>query len=191
MKLIVFNRVAGDPVEAVPAIDLIPDSAIILPGRPIFLPVFSSNWKAELLPAVRISRLGKAIKSRFAPRYYDAMTLLLRLRPIDLEEELHAKELSTAIASSFDNCIQLGEWLELPPEGIDRDIEISFSGQSVNLTPSQIKINEAIESVSRFLTIKNGDIIAPLAIDPATDVAVGLDFRASINSRPTLTARLK
>ncbi len=191
MKLIAFNREPGDPIGEIPAIDLIPDSAIILPGRPMFLPEWSSRWKAELLPAVRISRLGKAIKARFAPRYYDAVTLLLRLRPTDLEESLRSAGLSAAIASAFDNCVQLGEWITLPPEGIDRDLEISFSDRTVTLTPSQLEVNGAIEAAARFLTIKTGDIIAPLALPTGAEVAVGLDFRASINSRPALTARLK
>lgn len=191
MKLIAFNREPGQQIGAVPAIDLIPDSAIILPGRPMFLPMFSSHWKAELLPAVRISRLGKAVKARFAPRYYDAVTLLLRLRPADLEAELRSAGLSTAITAAFDNCIQLGEWIELPAEGMDHDLEISFADRTVTLSPSQLQINGAVEAVSRFLTIKTGDIIAPLAIDAGIEVAVGVDFRASINSRQALTARLK
>ena len=62
-----------------PDIDIHPDSALILPGRPLFMPEWGEGWVASLHPSVRIGRLGKNIARKFASRYYDGVSLSLRV----------------------------------------------------------------------------------------------------------------
>ena len=59
-----------------PVIFMKPDSAILKDGKPFFIPDFSNEVHYETELVVRINRLGKNIASRFAHRYYDAVTSL-------------------------------------------------------------------------------------------------------------------
>ena len=67
MKII---RLTGS--EPLSDIDFHPDSALLLPGRPLFYPDFGGDWHACLFLAIRINRLGKSVSEKFAPRYYDS-----------------------------------------------------------------------------------------------------------------------
>ena len=50
------------------------DSALLKPGRPFFVPDDMGRIDYEAEVVVRICRLGKSIPTRFAHRYYDALT---------------------------------------------------------------------------------------------------------------------
>ncbi len=42
-------------------LDFHPDSALLLPGRPMFYPDFGGEWVAFPMLAVRLNRLGKSV----------------------------------------------------------------------------------------------------------------------------------
>ena len=69
MKII--RVIALDPVLR---LEFHPDSALVLQGRPLFMPEEGEGWQAQICLAVKISRLGKNISEKFAPRYYDAVS---------------------------------------------------------------------------------------------------------------------
>lgn len=55
---------------------VIADSALGRTVQPWFLPDCGENWNYRLALAFRVSKLGKNINPQFAPRYFDARTLL-------------------------------------------------------------------------------------------------------------------
>ena len=63
-------------------VDFHPDSALLLPGRPMFYPDFTGDWQAQLYMAVHINRLGKSVSTKFAPRYYDGASVAVRVEPL-------------------------------------------------------------------------------------------------------------
>ncbi len=183
MKLIALSRRPGAALEPFPRAAIIPDSAIILPGRPLFVPDFTDRWRAELLPAVRISRLGKGMAERYASRYYDAVTLLMRLCP--------PEEFEGALASAFDGAIMLGSWLPLSGIDLSEPLEIRAGEMTVTLTPPEMALDAAIAAIGQLMTLRNGDIIAPVAIPLSIAPAPGIIIEASLNNQPALRARLK
>lgn len=189
MKMIALARRASDTVDDFPVVSVIPDSAVTLPGKPLFVPDFASEWEARFMLGVRVSRLGKGVSARFAPRYYDAVTLLMRLSP------LPAESWPGGLASAFDGCIQLGEWSALPSDPA-APVTVCFAGLTVTLTPDEAAIDSAVAVVARYLTIRNGDIIAPFTSVDAVAVKVGDIIEGSLawgGSEPAglLRARLK
>lgn len=174
-----------------PAIWSVPDSAIVLPGRPIFLPDFSEAWSVELSPALRISRLGKAISEKFANRYYDAITLVLRLKPDDMINAFQEANEPQCLASAFDNCVQLGEWIPIGDEGLPETINIKVFGTDLSLTKEQLRADASIADISRYITIRTGDIICPASMPIAFPVKVGATFTASLMDKECLSARIK
>lgn len=184
MKMIALRRRPDEAVAYFPEADIIPDSAITLPGKPLFLPDFAADWEATLLVGFRVSRLGKGMAARFAPRYYDAVTLMMRLCP------LPAAAWPGALASAFDGCIQQGEWLPLPPER-SQAVTLACGGLSLTIGPEALAVDAAVEAVGRYLTIRNGDIICPVTLPVSIPVRVGDIIDGSIGPAPCLRVRLK
>lgn len=190
MKLIALTRGLHEPVDLFPDAIVVPDSAITLPGKPLFVPDFTPGWEARIMVGVRVSRLGKGVAPRFAPRYYDAITLLMRLIPAG--ESCYPG----ALASAFDGCIQQGEWIDVASLDPDAPLTVDCCGEHIDITRSDLAIDEAIAAVARYTTIRNGDIICSATLPWSAGVAPGHTVGATIGqpgmeTPSCLHARLK
>lgn len=169
MKII---RLTGS--EPLSDIDFHPDSALLLPGRPLFYPDFGGDWHARLFLAIRINRLGKSVSEKFAPRYYDSFSLALHFIPVD-----HSAMLP-GVLSGLDSSITHGAWL--PVTQLAGNITVTTDCQppcSPDFTlPSETEVNRAIARVSTYTTLRMGDILlmplplSPLPLSPRTHVAL-------------------
>lgn len=177
MKIITVN-------SATDSFGLIADSAINLPGRPVFLPDIPEvpAWSATFYLAVRISRLGKTIREKFAPRYFDRMSLAMRLLPVDTDGKA-----IEAIAAVSDFALTLGEWTDIPAE----DFSVTANGHTLEVAGAGALICRSIERLSRIATLKIGDILLlPLEI-PAGEVSIGNSFEVSVGGEPLLNCRIR
>lgn len=144
-------RLPGDWVNA----RLLTDSSCTLPGRPLFVPEFSDEWELYLAPAVRICRLGKFIGERFAHRYYDAISVVARLRPLDARCQ-------SACADAFDSALMLGRWVDIDASAPLPMMTVTrVSDMQTTLEPEALGIDRAVSRVSEWFTLKTGDIIIP------------------------------
>lgn len=165
-----------------PVVDIIPDSALVLHGNPLFIPDFAMRWHARIYLAVHICRLGKAISERFAHRYYDSATLALRAVP-----ETDAP--SAGLMAAFDNCLLPGAWLELLADA--GSLDIAGDGFSVTVDDFRGAVDRAIADVSRFVTLRTGDMLMPVHFDLPQLLEPDMVIDATINGIPALHARLK
>ncbi len=184
MKVLAINRLPGEPVEDPLSVDIIPDSAIIKDGRPFFVPDLSPHWSFQVSLAFRVCRLGKQIARKFAFRYFDAFAIALRAMPSDIYGQLHARHLSTGLATAFDGALILGDWIPYaaPPQKFSLDI----NGTTCALTHDQISLEALTESLSRFCTFKTGDLLLPCVLPDSADLAVGTSISGAVNGNGTL-----
>lgn len=175
MKII---RIIGQ--EALSDIDFHPDSALLLPGRPLFYPDFGGSWAARLFLAVHINRLGKGVSEKFAPRYYDTLSLGLQIEPYD------RSAMTAGVHSGLDSSITHGEWLT-PAELLNmRTIDIDSVATDVTMPPAA-DINRAISRVSTYTTLRMGDILlmplntAPIPLSPRTRLIISSSTAQIIN----------
>lgn len=158
MKAIAVTSHKGSgPSVLAPEILLFPDSSLTVARQPLFLPDFAETWIAHVGIAVRISRLGKTIASRFASRYYDAVTVALRAVPCGVDA-------GKALYTSFDGALTLGSWI--PADEIDWNvpvIEAAFTPAMLSFDSAAVQYHaaEAIEAASAYCTLKSGDVIIP------------------------------
>lgn len=178
MKVIAFNRHPGFPVRIPPEVEIIVDSATVSAGRPVFLPDFSDGWVARLYPAFRISRLGKDIGEKFAARYFDSFTIVLRLVPVALERSLAAAGAPSGVLGLYDYCLALGEWMPLPDSG--EALRVECGGLSVDIAPAEMRVEEAVSAVSRYATLKIGDVVLPCALPDMVSVKAGDDISVKV-----------
>ncbi len=147
-----------------PAIFMKPETALLKDRKPFFLPHFSEQIEHEAEVVVRICRVGKNIAPKFAHRYYDALTLGIDFTARDLQRQLKAQGAPWEIAKAFDGSAAIGIWIpkeELPlNDGIDFSLDINGQRvQSGNTRDMICKIDDIIAYVSRYFTLKMGDMI--------------------------------
>lgn len=147
-----------------PVVFLKPDTAILLKKQPFFIPEFSNDVHHEVEVLVKINRVGKHIDKKFAHKYYSEIGLGIDFTARDLQAQLKAKGLPWEKAKAFDGAAVIGNWI--PKEEIDTVNNINFSlkkneviVQQGNTSLMLWKIDEIIEYVSKYFTLKIGDII--------------------------------
>ena len=168
-----FERKTEEPVIFTKA-----DSALLKNGKPFFVPDFMGriDYEAELV--VRICRLGKGIPERFAHRYYDAVTVGVDFTAREVQKK--AKDLGRpwTIAKGFDGSAVIGDWVDLDNnEKQRRDVQdlhfhLDINGKTVQTGFSGdmlYKVDELIAYISRFFTLKTGDLLytgTPVGVGP-------------------------
>ena len=162
---------------AVPMIFMKPDSAILKNGKPFFLPDFLGRVDYEAEIVVRIGRLGKSIPERFAHRYCDGITVGIDFTARDWQRRLIAEGAPWEMSKGFDGAAVLGDFR--PIEGIDLKnipFRLDIDGttvQSANSAQMIFGIEETIAYVSRYCTLRTGDLI--FTGTPAGVGAVAID----------------
>ena len=160
---------------AVPIIFMKPDSAIIKNGKHFYVPDFMGRIDYEAEIVVRINKLGKSIPARFAHRYYDAITVGIDFTARDWQRELIAAGEPWDMSKGFDGSAVLGDFR--PVEGYDInnvDFSLTINDEVVqkgNTSQMFFAVDEIIAYVSRFCTLKTGDLIftgTPAGSGPAT-----------------------
>ena len=157
-----------------------PDSSLLLDNRHFYIPEFSSEIHHEVELIVKINRLGKYIEAKFANRYYDEIGLGIDFTARDLQRKLIEKGLPWEKAKAFDSAAVLGDFI--PKEQLGDLGQIDFSltknGELVQKGNSRdmiFSIDTIIEYVSKFVTLKIGDLI--YTGTPAGVGAVQIDDR--------------
>jgi 2-keto-4-pentenoate hydratase/2-oxohepta-3-ene-1,7-dioic acid hydratase in catechol pathway len=171
MKLICIGRNYTKHIEELenekptdPVVFLKPDTAILLKKQPFFIPDFSEDVHHEVEVLVKISKVGKFIDRKFAHKYYDEIGLGIDFTARDLQSQLKAKGLPWEKAKAFDGAAVIGKWL--PKTDITDINNLNFSlkkndelVQDGNTSHMLWKVDELIEYVSKYFTLKIGDII--------------------------------
>jgi len=146
-----------------PVFFLKPESAV-LRNNVFFLPDFSKNVHHEIEIVIRINRLGRHIQAKFADRYYDAVGLGMDLTARDLQQDCKDKGLPWEISKAFDGSAVLSEFI--PIEEVDDINNLNFSlqrngkiVQKGNTSDMIFGFSQIIEYVSKFMTLKIGDLI--------------------------------
>ena len=150
------------------------DSALLKDKKPFFIPDFMGRIDYEAEVAVRISRLGKTIPERFAHRYYDAVTVGIDFTARELQQKLRANGEPWDLCKGFDGSAALGEWVSVDKF---RDVQalhfhLDINGNTVQegrTSDMLFSIDSLIAYISRFFTLKTGDILftgTPVGVGP-------------------------
>lgn len=154
----------GRPFPDEPVVFLKPDSTILKNNKPFYLPDFSSEIHYEAEVVIKISRLGKTIEPRFAHRYFDEVTTGIDITARDIQTRLSKARYPWEISKCFDGAAPLGRFV---PVSTFSDINnlgfrLEINGKVVqqsNTADMIFSISEIISYVSRFFTLKTGDLI--------------------------------
>ncbi|MDR2765315.1 MAG: fumarylacetoacetate hydrolase family protein [Tannerella sp.] len=138
--------------------------AVLKDGKPFFMPDFSSEVHYETALVIKISRLGKHIAEAFAHRYYEEVTVGIDFTARDLHRQLRNGGWPWEISKAFDNAAVVGTFLPLSSAGDIRRLafHLDVNGRTVqtgNTCHLILSVDKIIASVSRFFTLRMGDLI--------------------------------
>ena len=171
MKIICVGRNYTDHIKELdnkkpkdPVLFLKPQTAIINKGQPFFIPSFSNEIHYELEVIIKINRLGRFIEKKFSHKYYDEIGLGIDFTARDLQLELKNNGLPWEKAKAFDGSCLIGDWKNKKDfNNIDNiDFRLTKNDEIVQNSNTSLmlwKINELIEYISKFFTLKIGDVI--------------------------------
>ena len=171
MKIICVGRNYTDHIKELdnkkpkdPVLFLKPQTAIINKGQPFFIPSFSEEIHYELEVIIKINRLGRFIEKKFSHKYYDKIGLGIDFTARDLQLELKNKGLPWEKAKAFDGSCLIGDWKNKKDfNNIDNiDFRLTKNDEIVQHSNTSLmlwKVDELIEYISKFFTLKIGDII--------------------------------
>ena len=180
-----------------PVIFMKPDSAILKDGKPFFVPDFSHEVHYETEVVVRICRLGKNIAPRFAHRYYDAVTVGIDFTARDLQRKFREAGNPWELCKGFDNSAAIGTFSKLEQAVGDLqnlDFHLDIDGCEVqrgNTADMLFKIDDIIAYVSRFMTLKIGDLLftgTPAGVGP---VSVGQHLQGYLGGEKLLDFHIR
>jgi acylpyruvate hydrolase len=154
----------GWPIPEEPVVFLKPDSALLKNNKPFFLPDFSDNIHYEVEVVIKISKLGKGIAPKFASRYYDELTLGIDITARDIQARMAKAGMPWELSKCFDGAAPLGRFIPVAEiENIlDLDFRLEINDKVVQQGSTSdmiFNINQIVAYVSRFFTLKTGDLI--------------------------------
>ena len=203
MKIICIGRNYADhakemnsAVPEVPMFFMKADVALLRPGTPFFYPGFSNDIHYECEVVVKIDRVGKNIAERFAHKYYSEVGLGIDFTARDLQAQCKKKGHPWEIAKSFEGSAAICKHF-LPVEGMDlENLEFSMqqNGETVQAGSTSdmiFTIHQLISYVSKFMTLKKGDLIytgTPAGVGP---VAIGDELKGFIGEKEMFRVLVK
>ena len=177
-----------------PVFFLKPDTAL-LKEEDFYYPDFTKELHHELEIVLKVCKAGKFIKKQFAGTYFDEIGLGIDFTARDLQSKCKQKGLPWEIAKAFDNSAPIGKFLK--KENINlKEIklelkvngEIKQSGSSKDLL---FQFDELIEYISRFISLRVGDLIftgTPSGVGP---VKIGDTLQGYLNGEELLKLKIK
>ena len=186
------SRELNNPVPAKPMFFIKPDTAL-LRTHIFYLPPFSNNIHYEIELVVKIKKVGKSISKKFAHKYYDEISLGLDLTARDLQEECKEKGMPWEIAKGFDSSAPIGKWYQ-KKNLKSLNFYLLKNGEKVqegNPLQMVFDIDRIIEYVSKFMTLKKGDLIFTGTPSGVGKIEVNDVFEAFLDGKKTMDLRVK
>ena len=198
MNYVGYNKALNEPLlkRDDPVIFTKSDSSLLKDRKPFFIPdeLGTIEYEAEIV--VRVCRLGKSISERFASRYYDAVTVGIDFTARDLLRKLSQQGLPWDMSKSFDGAAVLGEWISkdkfLDIQRLRFHLDVNGETKQEGCTSDMIyKVDEIISYISRFFTLKTGDLIYTGCPMSGTPVHINDRLEGYIEERKVLDLHCK
>lgn len=204
MKIICIGRNYADhakelqnDVPTEPVFFFKPDTAILPKKQPFYIPEFTNDLHFELEIVLRINKLGKNIKEKFAHTYYDEIGLGIDFTARDLQKECKEKGLPWEKAKGFDYSAPVGdEFISVRELKNLNDLNFSLykNGKRVqqgNTKDMIFSFDKIIAYISQFVTLKIGDLIFTGTPAGVGRVEIGDVLEGYIEDRKILSLKIK
>ena len=203
MKIICIGRNYRKHIEELnnekpnsPVIFIKPDSSIILKNQPFFIPDFTNDVHYETEVILKICKLGKSIDKKFAHKYYDKISLGIDFTARDIQNELKTKGLPWEKSKAFDGSALIGDWIDKNEfkDVNDLNFILKKNGSDAQVGNTSYMLwgfDELISEISKFFTLKIGDVIFTGTPSGVNSVSKNDLFEGFIEKRNVFKVNIK
>jgi acylpyruvate hydrolase len=185
----------GSAIPTEPVFFMKPDTALLKEGD-FYHPDFSEEVHHEIEVVVKISKVGKNIDEQFAHKYYNEISLGIDFTARDLQEKCKEKGLPWEKAKAFDNSAPIANtWLQVNNLKLETlNFKLLKNGKEVqvgNTADMIFSIDKLIAYISKFVTLKVGDLLFTGTPEGVGKVSVGDHLEGFIEDKKILDLRVK
>ena len=162
-------------VQEEPIFFMKPDSSLLRNNDPFYIPDWTNEVHHEIELVIKINRIGKNIEKRFAHRYFDEIGLGIDFTARDVQQKLKEKGLPWEKAKAFDQSAVISSTFldkTILPDEEAINFKLNINGKTAQEGNSKMMMfgfEEIISHVSKYLTLKIGDLIytgTPAGVSP-------------------------
>lgn len=203
MKIIAIGRnyaahakELNNPVPEKPVIFLKPDTALLKDNKAFYIPDFSSDIHYELEVVLKICKEGKHISEKFAAKYYEEVGLGIDFTARDIQAEHKSKGLPWELAKAFDQSAAVSNFIpktELA-DLYSSNFKLQINGetrQDGNTRNMLFSFEQIIAFVSKYITLKKGDLIFTGTPEGVGQVKAGDKLEAWLENQQLLSFEIK
>jgi acylpyruvate hydrolase len=179
-----------------PVIFMKPDTALLKNNAPFYLPAFSNNIHYEVELILRICKEGKNIEEKFAHKYFDGIGLGIDFTARDLQQKAKEKGNPWTLAKGFNGSAPVSDFLPLTEFPDLKNINFSLGvneeiKQKGNSSMMLFDFSQIISYISKFMTLKKGDIIFTGTPEGVGKVGIGDKLAGFIEQKKILEIEIK
>ena len=203
MKILCIGRNYADHISELnnerpsePVIFLKPDTAILKDNEPFYHPDFSNDIHHEVEIILKINKVGKNIEAKFAHKYYDEIGIGIDFTARDLQSKLKEKGLPWEKAKAFDNSAPISGFISKSQftdlKNLNFYLEINGETKQKGNTLMMLwDFDEIIAEISKYFTLKTGDLIFTGTPAGVGKIVVGDKLTAFIEGKEMLSFEIK
>ncbi|MEQ8242847.1 fumarylacetoacetate hydrolase family protein [Fulvivirga sp.] len=203
MKILAIGRNYAEHIKELnnekpdePVIFTKPDSALLKNGANFYYPDYSNDIHHEIELVLKICKVGKNIDEKFAHKYYEEIGLGIDFTARDLQQKAKEKGLPWAIAKGFDGSAPISDFVSIKKFKDLNNINFSLQvdgdvKQQGNTGLMLFNFNYMVSYLSKFFTLKKGDLIftgTPKGVGP---IAIGQKLEGYIEDEKMLEVHIK
>jgi acylpyruvate hydrolase len=203
MKILCIGRNYADHIAELnnerpsdPVLFMKPDSAILRNNDPFYLPDFSNDIHYEVEIVLKITKIGKNIEPKFAHKYYEEVGIGIDFTARDLQSKLKEKGLPWEKAKAFNGSAPISNFVNKAELGdlknLKFDLRINGETRQTGDTAMMLwNFDEIIAEMSKYFTLKKGDLIFTGTPAGVGKVSIGDRLVASIDGNEMLNFEIK
>ena len=203
MKILCIGRNYADHISELnnerpsePVIFLKPDTAILKDNEPFYHPDFSNDIHHEVEIVLKINKVGKNIDAKFAHKYYDEIGIGIDFTARDLQSKLKEKGLPWEKAKAFNDSAPISGFVSKSQfddlQYLNFHLQVNENiVQKGNTEMMLWSFDEIIAEISKYFTLKTGDLIFTGTPAGVGKVVIGDRLTAFIEGKEMMSFEVK
>ena len=203
MKILCIGRNYADHISELknerplePVIFLKPDTAILKDNEPFYHPDFSNDIHHEVEIVLKINKVGKNIEAKFAHKYYDEIGVGIDFTARDLQSKLKEKGLPWEKAKAFNGSAPISGFIPKTQfadlQNLNFHLEVNGEVRQKGNTNLMLwNFDEIIAEISKYFTLKTGDLVFTGTPAGVGKIVVGDKLTAFIESEEMMNFEIK
>jgi len=183
-------------VPTEPVFFMKPDTALLKDNEDFYYPEHTKDLHHEVEIVIKISKAGKHIEEKFAHKYYEEIGIGIDFTARDVQAKCKEKGLPWEKAKAFDGSAPIGKFVNKSTfadlNNINFHLDVNGQLRQQGNTKDLIfSIDKVIAYVSKFVTLKTGDLIYTGTPEGVAAVNIGDKLTCFIEGQNLLSFDVK